>query len=161
MLSRMLVCLSVGVLAVLQSASADGQFAIDMKAQDVARRMNVATVGDLTVGDTGFVASFAPCVERQGLYIPTLATVIAEPSEFAQILRIEIDADGSIALELYVGSEVPDPPESHRGLALTLANASSCAAEDNYFPNDYSELRAVVSINGFASLAGLVESLAK
>lgn len=121
--------------------------------------MGMPTVGDMASGDSGYVASFTPCIERQGLFLPTLATVTQEPLAFAQNLRVEIDSNGNIRAELFVGQDVPDTQQGLRQLALTIANASSCAAENYYFPNDYSDLRAIVSINGHTSLAALIASL--
>ena len=123
--------------------------------------MGMPTIGDMAVGDVGFVASFTPCIERQSLFLPTLATVTEEPLAFAQNLRVEIDTAGNIVAQLFVGDDVPDRPQGLRQLALTIANASSCAAENYYFPNDYSDLRAITSVNGFTSLAALIESLVR
>ena len=68
---------------------------------------------------------------------------------------------GKVVAELYVGDDVPDRQQGLRQLALTIANASSCAAENYYFPNDYSDLRAISSINGHTSLGALIESLVR
>lgn len=138
---------------------ARAQFSMDATAGDAARAMGMPTVGDMAAGQSGYVASFTPCIERQGLFLPTLATVTQEPLAFAQNLLIEIDPNGNVKAELYIGDDVPDRTQGLRQLALTLANASSCAAENYYFPNDFSDLRAIVSINGHSGLAALIDSL--
>lgn len=134
---------------------------MDTSAGQAAQAMGMPTIGDMQVGDTGYVASFTPCIERQGLFLPTLATVTQEPLAFAQNLRVEISADGDIVVDLFIGDDVPDQQQGLRQLALTIANASSCAAENYYFPNDYSDLRAIASINGHTSLAALIQSLVR
>ncbi len=140
---------------------ASAQFRMDTSAGQAAQAMGMPTIGDMQVGDTGYVASFTPCIERQGLFLPTLATVTQEPLAFAQNLRVEISADGDIVVDLFIGDDVPDQQQGLRQLALTIANASSCAAENYYFPNDYSDLRAIASINGHTSLAALIQSLVR
>lgn len=132
---------------------------MDTSAGQAANAMGMPTIGDMQVGQTRYVASFTPCIERQGLFLPTLATVTEEPLSFAQNLLVQIDASGNIVAELFIGDDVPDAQEGLRQLALTIANASSCAAENYYFPNDYSDLRAIASVNGHTSLAGLIDSL--
>lgn len=161
MSSRIVICLAAIIAAAFSVMPASAQFRMDTSAGQAAQAMGMPTIGDLQVGDTGYVASFTPCIERQGLYLPTLATVTEEPLSFAQNLRVEINAEGDIVVELFIGDDVPDQSQGLRQLALTIANASSCAAENYYFPNDYSDLRAIASINGHASLAALIDSLVR
>ncbi|NNG03252.1 MAG: hypothetical protein HKM95_04025 [Inquilinus sp.] len=159
-MSSLRFVLAAGLAAFLIIAGpARAQFAMDATAGDAARAMGMPTVGDMAVGQSGYVASFTPCIERQGLFLPALATVTQEPLSFAQNLLIEIDPSGNILARLYVGDDVPDRAQGLRQLALTIANASSCAAENYYFPNDYSDLLAIVSINGHTGLAPLIQSL--
>ena len=161
MSSRIVICLAAIFAAAFSVMPASAQFRMDTSAGQAAQAMGMPTIGDMQVGDTGYVASFTPCIERQGLFLPTLATVTEEPLAFAQNLRVEINAEGDIVVELFIGDDVPDQSQGLRQLALTIANASSCAAENYYFPNDYSDLRAIASINGFTSLAALIDSLVR
>jgi len=161
MSSRILICLAAFCAAMAPALPASAQFRMDTTAGQAANAMGMPTLGDMQVGESGYIASFTPCIERQGLYLPTLATVTVEPLAFAQNLRVEVDADGNVVAELFVGDDVPDQRQSLRQLALTIANASSCAAENYYFPNDHSDLRPIASINGYSSLAALIDSLVR
>ena len=158
---RIFACLAAICAAMLTAMPASAQFRMDTSAGQAAQAMGMPTIGDLQVGDSGYVASFTPCIERQGLFLPTLATVTQEPLAFAQNLYVEINAEGDIVVDLFIGDDVPDRQQGLRQLALTIANASSCAAENYYFPNDYSDLRAIASIDGYTSLAALIDSLVR
>lgn len=161
MSSRILICLAAICAAMVSGLPASAQFRMDTSAGQAANAMGMPTIGDMQVGEVGYVASFTPCIERQGLFLPELTTVTEEPLAFAQNLRVEIDRNGYVVAELFVGENVPDQPQGLRQLALTIANASSCAAENYYFPNDYSDLLAIASIDGHTSLAGLIDSLVR
>jgi len=161
MSSRILICVAAICAAAFSVLPASAQFLMDTSAGQAAKAMGMPTIGDMAVGETGYIASFTPCIERQGLFLPTLASVTEEPLAFAQNLRVEIGQDGNIVAEFFIGDDVPDQRQGLRQLALTIANASSCAAENYYFPNDYSDLRAISSINGYTSLAGLIDSFVR
>lgn len=145
----------IGLVSVGISGPAIAEFKLDVSPSEVAKDLAIYRVGDLVVGDTGYITNWAWCAKNGQLFLPG-TKLLTDLSEWGSRWKISILPGRAVSLEMNHGDKV-DADERREALnkhVYTLAASPSCELRKILAPAGESEnLLRVETVVGRKSLS--------
>ena len=149
------------ILLLLSSSASAADFKIDLDLKEINTVFEVFTLGDLGVGDSGYVHRSTFCVENGTLKIPKDLQLENDRSEYGSFFKVKRLPSDSISVEL-----VPPKSDSKKegviSFIKTLGNkqaALKCELLYSLFGYSKSDLFVVSTVEGAESLKGLLRTV--
>lgn len=143
------------------STTVAADFKVDMDGEEIYKKLGMFTVGDLGVGESGFVRVGLLCTNKDTISIPNDTRLENDKSEFGTYWKLKRLPNNRVALEI-----IPAKSDSKKDavtLFLTLLGGKntllSCDSIKSLYRYDESDFFVISSIEEIESVKVLLDSV--